>query len=121
MADEITIRQKLIVSNGNLNFSRDTGEYKKSMIGSGGPSPGFLVVTTSERTINFAELGDNGMVWIENLDATNYIRWGFSTGIYGGRIEPGDTAGPFQLEPSANIFIIANTASCNVNMYCFEK
>jgi len=121
MADEITIRQKLNIVKGNLKFSYDTGEYKKTMVGSGGPTPGFVTVTTTERTIDFTELGDNGEVLLINLDTTNYVRWGFSTGVYGGRIEPGHTAGPFQLEPSASIFLIANAADCDMYVYGFEK
>lgn len=121
MANEITIRQKLAVTKGNLKFSFDTGEYKKDMVGSGGPTPGFITVTTTERVISFSEIGDNGEVLLVNLDPTNYIRWGYSTGVYGSRIEPGRVAGPLQLEPSASLYIIADTADCDMFVYGFEK
>ena len=62
-----------------------------------------------------------GWAIMTNLDTTNFVKWGFSTGVYGGRMEPGETAGPFRIDPAlASLYMIADTAACNVLIQVLE-
>lgn len=58
---------------------------------------------------------------MRNLDDVNYVQWGFSTGVYGGRMGPGEPAGPFKLDPGATLYMLANTAACKVTVYALEN
>ena len=119
MADEITVQTSLSVRKNELNFSYDSGRYTLDMTGTGGPTPGYITVGTSEESTAFPELGTLGWVIMKNLDLTNYVRWGFATGVYGGRLEPGETA-TFRLNPGSTLFLIANTAACKCLIYGLE-
>ena len=50
---------------------------------------------------------------MQNLDATNYIEIGFSTTVYGLRLEAGEAIA-FRLNPGATIYAKANTAACKL-------
>lgn len=121
MADEITIQSGISVMKGNLSFSIPPMAYQDDMTGTGGPTPGYVTIGTSEESIAFSELSTLGWLWMKNLDSTNYVRWGFATGVYGGRIKAGETAGPFRLEPGTTLYMIANTAACKMQIYGFEN
>lgn len=120
MASEITITSGIAVLKDNLSFTHPSTIALYTMTGSGGPTPGFITVGIVEESTAFPELTTLGWFFMKNLDATNYVRWGFSTTVYGGRIKPGETAGPFRLNPGSTLFLIANTAACKVLVYGFE-
>lgn len=120
MADEITVSASLSVKNGNLDWKHSPGTKTYDQAAVGGPTPGMVNIGTSEESVAFSELGTEGWLIMQNLDATNYVQWGFSTTVYGGRMEAGETAGPFRLEPSATLYLKANTAACNVLIYAIE-
>lgn len=119
MADEITVNMSLAVANGNLKFSRAVGSKTFDQSAEGGPTPAYVTIGTSEESIAFAELSTLGWVLMENLDSTNYVQWGFSTGVYGGKMEAGESA-LFRLNPSSTLYMIANTSACKVNIYALE-
>ncbi|AMV30916.1 hypothetical protein VN12_02290 [Pirellula sp. SH-Sr6A] len=121
MADEITILSGISVLKGNLYFSVPAVAYQDDMTGTGGPTPGYVTLGTTEESIALSELSTVGWFWMKNLDSANYVRWGFSTGVYGGRIRAGETAGPFRLEPGTTLYMIANTAACKMLVYAFES
>lgn len=120
MAAEIQITAGISVRKGNLSFEVPSTTYTADMTGTGGPTPGFINVGTTEESTAFPELTTEGMLYMKNLDTTNYVQWGFSTGVYGGRIKPGETAGPFRMEPGLTLFLKANVAACRVLVYGFE-
>lgn len=70
-------------------------------------------IGTTEESISFTDITTNGWVKLENLDGTNYVQVGFSTGVYGIRMKAGFPAF-FYLEPGATIYLKANTAVCRV-------
>lgn len=121
MADEIRISASMSVDNGNLSFSQNYGTKSYDQTNIGGPSPGMMVIGTVEESESFSELTTPGWVTIQNLDDTNFIEWGFSTGVYGGKLMPGDTAGPFRLNSSATLFLKADTAACKVVVNALES
>jgi len=119
MANEITVQAGIQVRNGNLvdSFQVGTKNYDQAAIG--GPTPGYVTIGTSEEEIALGELSAKGWVMMQNLDDTNYIEWGFSTGVYGGRMRAGGTAGPFELN-SLSLFLRANTAACKALIKAYE-
>lgn len=121
MANEIQINSGITVRKGNLVFMQQSSNYSDSMTNAGGPTPGYIVVGTSEESTTFPELTTEGWLWMRNLDETNYIQWGFATGVYGGRMKPGETAGPFRMEPGLTLFLKANVASCKAFIFGFEN
>ena len=120
MANEIQITSGISVLKGNLSFSVAPATYLSDMTGTGGPSPGYITIGTIEESTAFPELTTDGWLYMKNLDATNYIQWGFSTGVYGGRMKAVETAGPFRMEPGVTLFLRANTAACKALVYGFE-
>jgi hypothetical protein len=120
MADEIRISASMTVENGNLSFSQNYGTKNYDQTNQGGPTPGMVTIGTVEESQSFAELTTPGWVTIQNLDTTNFVEWGFSTGVYGGKLAAGDTAGPFRLNSSASLYLKADTASCKVIINALE-
>jgi hypothetical protein len=121
MADEIRISASMAVENGNLSFFQNYGTKNYDQTNIGGPTPGMIEVGTVEESEAFSELTTPGWVTIQNLDTTNFVEWGFSTGVYGGKLMPGDTAGPFRLNASASLFLKADTAACRVVINALES
>ena len=120
MADEIRVTSKLTVTNG---FAKDTfnpGSQSYDQTAAGGPTPGVVSIGTTEESEAFSELSTLGWFIMRNLDPTNYVQWGFATADYGGRMEAGETAGPFRLEPGTTLYLKANTAACLVDIRAYE-
>lgn len=120
MANEISITSGIRVLNGSMNFPSNSKTVSFTQTAIGGPTPGQITVGTSEESTAFPELTTEGWLWMQNLDPTNYVQWGFSTGVYGGRMEAGETAGPFRMEPGLTLYLKANTAACKCLIYGFE-
>lgn len=119
MANEITVNVSLGVRNGSMidNFAPGALSFDQTAIG--GPFPGYQTIGTTEETIPTTEITTLGWAVFRNLDTTNYIRIGFSTGVYGIRLEPGEVA-CFRLNPGASIFAIANTAACKLLVKIYQ-
>lgn len=58
----------------------------------------------------------DGFVYIQNNDATNFIEWGFSTGVLPGKVRPKHTAGPFEVDASTTIYWKAAASSIKANV-----
>lgn len=119
MANEITISARLKVVNGSLSFERNLSSMSIDQAAVGGPTPGYMTIGTSEESTMMSELGTLGWLFMQNLDTTNYVEWGFSTGVYGGKMEPGEPA-LFRLKPSTTLYLKANTAACKCVVYALE-
>jgi hypothetical protein len=120
MADEIRITASMSVDNGNLSFSQNYGSRSYDQANIGGPTPGMVEVGTVEEAQSFAELTTPGWTTMQNLDDTNFVEWGFSTGVYGGKLMPGETAGPLRLNVGTTLYLKADTAACKVVINALE-
>lgn len=120
MANEITVNAGISVSNGNSTFTHPSKSKSIDQAAIGGPSPGAISVGTTEESTAFPELTTEGWLFLQNNDATNYVQWGFATGVYGGRLKAGEFA-LFRMEPALTLYLKANTAACNVLVYGFEN
>jgi len=119
MASEITVTQRIQCINGNYNSGALGGAGEQFDQAAAGAASGVQAIGTSEETLAEGDLATMGWLWMRNLDATNYISWGFSTGVYGGRLEPGEQA-LFRTEPAATMYLLADTASCNLQYIWLE-
>ena len=119
MADEITIRASLRVDNGNFYYTFDPGALTFDQATAGGGNPGSVDIGTVEETISLGDISTNGWCIARNLDAANYVEIGFSTGVYGIRLEAGEVM-LFRLNPGATIYAKANTATCKVAVAVIE-
>lgn len=82
---------------------------------------GDLTINTSETTLDISSLTTPGWARFLNLDATNFVKLGFSTGVYGIRL-PADSDVPnlIQIDPAIDtLYLIADTAACIVEYEIF--
>jgi hypothetical protein len=121
MANEISVsgRLKVVNASGVPYFDRVISTKQFTQAAIGGPTPGYLSIGTTEESTAFTELTTEGWLIMENLDTTNYVEWGFSTGVYGGRLEAGEFA-IFRTNPALTLYLKANTAACKVLVNCLE-
>lgn len=120
MANEIKVTARIIVTNGNLKITRSPSTLSVDQTASGGPTPGYVTIATSEESQAFSELSTLGWLEMQNLDNTNFVEWGFATGVYGGKLEPGEQA-LFRLKPSTTLYLKADTAACKMLINGFES
>jgi len=119
MASEITVAASITVRNGNMIESIAPGQKLIDQAAVGGPSPGYVTIATTEENVTFPEISSLGWLFLQNLDATNYIEWGFSATVYGGQLLPGEY-GLFRLKPGVSLFMKANVAACKAIVKAFE-
>lgn len=122
MANEITITYAMSRKHAtNAIDTHDVPMVRKTFTQTGAgqydvkPSIG-----TTEETITFTDITTNGWCAMVNLDTTNYVEWGFSTGVYGGRLRALESAGPFRVNAGATLYLKANTAACRVRVIMYE-
>lgn len=114
MANEITVKASVRVKNGNLELAFDSGNVRIDQTTATGGAPGIVAVGTTEETISFGDVSP-GIVWMRNLDATNFVTWGNTTGNLAQKLSAGGT--PTMIEVSSGSIIMkADTASCNVQI-----
>jgi len=120
MANEISVSFSMRVVNGTMVETIQPGTRSITQTAIGGPTPGYITVGASEESLTFSELSTLGLLYMENLDTTNYIEFGGSTGVYLGRLKPGEP-NQFRLNPGATLFLKANTAACKCIVKAFEN
>jgi len=86
MSNEAFITSRLSIRRGNLNY-RDpsAGGFRADVSASVGPSPGYILVPTAGVQVSFPQLVTPGLVWVQNLDDTNYFELGIKdpgTGLF---------------------------------------
>lgn len=120
MADEIRFNVDMSLANGSVKhdyrpstFSIDqtTANYENRTVS----------IATSATTVDFGAFTTKGYIYLENLDATNYITFGpDSTGqVTVGRLNPGDFA-VFRCDNSATLKATADTAACKMLVVQYE-
>ena len=122
MANEITILTQMSRQHATkTNDNHTTGLRRIAVTQTAtGQDDRKHTIGTSEESITFTDIATNGWCVMVNDDATNYVQWGFATGVYGGRMRAVETAGPFRLEPGATLYLKANTANCKVRIAHYE-
>lgn len=115
MANEITITTGISLTNGLLVINSTNTSVNFDQTTARGGNPGVVNIGTTEETISF---GDVSPGWCEfkNLDTSNYVQIGFSTGVYGFRLPANGGAAIMRLETGATVYAKADTAACNVRI-----
>lgn len=108
----------------NLNFSKSGARVSKSyaatidVTGDSFVSGVLSIGTTEEELTQLADLGTPGYVILKNLDATNYVEFGSTTGVYDIKLQAGECA--LYRHNSATLYAKANTAACLVEYTIIE-
>ncbi len=74
--------------------------------------------TSEEVLVQGADLGTPGYMFIKNLDTTNYVEIGSTTGVYDIKLKAGEVC--LYRHNSATAYAKANTAACNVEYLLIE-
>lgn len=115
MADEITIQTGVGLKNGELVVSNTNKSRRFDQTTARGGNPGTVDVGTTEETVSFGDCVP-GFVEMVNLDATNFVQVGFSTGVYGFRLLANGGPALIYLETGATMYVKADTATCKVRI-----
>jgi hypothetical protein len=119
MADEITVKPYLKLLKGNHSETIAPTAYTVDQTGIGAWKSVQNIGTSEESIGTFGDVTTEGWCYMRNLDTTNYVQIGFSTAVYGIRLEAGETA-QFRCEPSLTMYLKANTAACEVEIFVAE-
>ncbi len=112
-----------INTSANITSSGDFGVTASNRVTTTGDALDYrridATTTEVEHTIS-ASVGDVGIALVKNLDSTNFVDVGFATTVYPIRL----LAGQFALMPltpaTASLFVKADTATCEIDIYIRE-
>ena len=114
MANELSLIVNLSFSKGGAKVVKQAS--KQVTVTGDAFTHGVQAIGTSEEEIvQGADLGTPGYIFIINLDSTNYVEIGSTTGVYDIKLKAGEFA--LYRHNSATVYGKADTASCNVE-YC---
>lgn len=116
MANEITITGNLSCTNGTFSFATRESSKQANQSAVGGGGPGVVSCTTSDTVVTLGNLTTPGWGFIKNLDSTNYVEIGPTSGgaiVPFIKLLPGEFA-IFRLAASVTLRSQANTATCKV-------
>ncbi len=114
MADELTLSATFSYKDGDSEFEDSVGNLGVDVTGKL-IAAGVQAITTSEVALGLNGVTAGGMLWIRNLDDTNYVSIRSGTGATNLiRLKAGEFA-LFRLDAAATApFAIADTATVNV-------
>lgn len=96
----------------------NNGQLSVDVAATGAFGPQTFDIGTSEEAITFTDITTEGWLFMKNLDATNYVQWGPTTGgamVVMGRLKAGEEA-CFRMDSGATLRLQANTAACKVDL-----
>ena len=114
MANEIQVTTKLYSSKGGASTANATHNWTANMSGSDLITLTQVIGTTEESLSVGPDVGAPYAVELVNLDSTNYIEFGFSTGTYVSRIPAGQSMLIPYVASGVTVYLKANTAACNI-------
>lgn len=129
MAGTISVQSSIQVTNSPLNYSSNPRSFSAVQNNIGGPIPGTVTAVTTGTGVQLTLSGltTPGMLFIQNLDSTNYVTLGI---VVSGtfypvvEIQPGEFY-VFRMSrtilSAATLWVLANTASCKVLVQAFEN
>lgn len=117
----LTVTTKAVFApTGAEQVGVDTGQEINNITTTGNEvQEGIQEIGTSEEQITVsADIAQPGVVWIKNLDSTNFVEVGGATGVYFVRLNPGEV-NILRMTGTA-LFLLADTAACRVQYKIFE-
>lgn len=122
MADEIKLTIQGSLTNGKLSETFAPGQISITQTTQG--SHGSTVsVGTSEEDLSVGDISTLGLLFLRNLDSTNYVTYGPKSAgamVAMGRIKAGEVAA-LRLEPGITLRWQANTAAVKVKVLLLES
>ena len=123
MANEQKVNTSVTVENGNMKHTISPGQIQMDQAAQGAWAP-VVSVSTSEEDLLPVDISTLGLLFLRNLDATNYVTYGPKTTggsmqSYG-RLEATDMIHSVRLEPGITMRWQANTANVKVQVWLFE-
>lgn len=120
MADEIKRTSILTVTNGRSKKPQRTIVNKRDQA-TDRTYEATVNIGTSEETLSFGDVTAK-YIRLTNKDATNFVKVGFSAGVYGAVLDAKPTAAEdggymdIELFTGATIYIVADTAACDIQV-----
>ena len=122
MANEITVNLNMEIKNGFFAESIRPGQIRIDQSGEG-RSGVVQTIGTSEEVVAFTEISTEGVLYMRNLDDTNFVRYGperpVSILVYFGKLKPGEYA-LFRLAPGVVMRAQADTAAVKLDVRLYE-
>ena len=119
MANEIQATFSLKVLNGNFKDYVNSETWNITQSTAGGDAVVVSVPTTAGGTaISFPDVSTYGYAFIRNIDATNFVTFGPTSGgamVTFGKLKPGEFAW-VRLTPGITLRVLADTATCLVQI-----
>jgi hypothetical protein len=117
MANELTISARISFNKGGAIVKRSEN-INVTVTGDAFSHEVQEVGTSEEALVQGSELGTPGYMFIKNLNATNYVEIGSTTGVYDIKLLAGEIA--LYRHNSATVYAKANTGACNVEYLLIE-
>ena len=129
MADEIKIKPFVTLTLGGVAIL----SYKPSQTKINQTNGRFYnavhdIGTSEESVTSFGDVATPGLVYLLNMDSTNYVEWGFATTDYGGHLTANDGSATkgcpfvqFYGLSGMELFLKANTATCKVQIVVMDR
>jgi len=116
--DAIDVSFLWSITNGNfiIPASGLTKKFDQTVAGGGGP--GGVTIATGGITITLSEWATVGMIFLLNIDPTNFVTYGGATD-QPFKMKPGEM-GFARLTPGAALKLVADTAACEVYIFIAE-
>ncbi|KKM19636.1 hypothetical protein LCGC14_1653560 [marine sediment metagenome] len=117
MAGKLAISARLVYDKNGANTRRSEG-ISVDVAGDSFTHEIQSVGTSEEELAQGVDLGTPGYVYLKNLDGTNFVEIGSTTGVYDVKMLAGEIA--LYRHNSASIFAKADTAACLVEYTIIE-
>ena len=117
MAGELAISARIIFNKSDATARRSKG-ITVDVTGDSFTHETQSIGTSEETLGQGADLGTPGYIFITNLDGTNYVEIGSTTGVYDIRLRAGEIA--LYRHNSATIYALANTSACLIEYLLIE-
>jgi len=117
MANELSVSARISFSKSNAKVSRSDTELV-DVTGTEFTHQVQSIGTSEEEIAQGADVGTPGYVWAKNLDATNYVEIGSTTGVYDIKLKAGEIA--LWRHNSATLYGKANTSAVRLEYIIIE-
>lgn len=117
MSNELSLSASLAFNKGGASVSRSEG-IQVTVTGDAFSHEVQSIGTTEEQLAQGADLDVPGYMFIKNLDTTNYVEVGSTTGVYDIKMKAGEIA--LYRHNSVTVYAKANTAACLVEYLLVE-
>jgi len=117
MANELSVSISMSFSKGGAKINKS---YSDAVTVTGDSFvSGILSIGTSEEELTqLADLETPGYTLLKNLDSTNYVEFGSTTGVYDIKLQAGEIA--VYRHNSATLYAKANSSACLVEYTIIE-